>query len=225
MFTKILLAILIIGSVNSTSAASDLAVNSDTLLKYLTPSFIIKCDSFQMKMRGYVDSAKDAEFFKPEVKFYDYLRLKDTTYLGLILGCDGNGEFMLIDSTNRQLVRIRIPIDIPSWGANFDAQELLDINGDSIPELRFNLTAGMSGYYSCFLTLDIDNPRFIMDSRGEYEFYTMHGGIRLIKSNNSAIYDIRVDEAPAKGQSESYTIYKWNGKNYGNGEKVVKTDR
>ncbi|SYZ72034.1 exported hypothetical protein [Candidatus Zixiibacteriota bacterium] len=198
----------------------------DTLInKYIDASILMKCDSALAKMSGYEDSAQDAKFFKPEIAHSGYLRIKDTAYYALLFRCSGFGQFLLIDSIERDVVRGKIDIQIPGSDALFNTADIKDINGDSIPELEFALTAGAHGYYVCYLSLNLDKLNFLKYDNGEYLFFAIMGGIELIPTSKPNVFDIGVGNWLEKGQRANYTVYKWNGKNYEVKENVVKSDK
>lgn len=191
-------------------------ISHNNLITYASPEMIKICDSLvalHPVRAGAHDSAWNSHYAL-EVKFSDHFSIMDTTYLGFIIGCGANGEFILIDTIKPDLIRARIKLQIPENNAIFNKLELKDINGDNIPELRFNLAGGAHGYYSCFLTLDLDSLRFITDDKGQNLFFAIRGGIKLLPTNNPNIYDIEVGKWPDSGQSSKSTIYKWNGNNY-----------
>ncbi|SYZ72060.1 hypothetical protein TRIP_C20175 [Candidatus Zixiibacteriota bacterium] len=194
----------------------------DSLInKYIDANILAKCDSALAKMSGYEDSAQDAKFFKPEIAHSGYLRIKDTAYYALLFRCSGFGQFLLIDSIERDVVRGKIDIQIPGSVALFNTADIKDINGDSIPELEFALTAGAHGYYVCYLSLNLDKLNFLKDDKGEYLFYAIMGGIGLIPTSKPNVFDIRVGNWLEKGQKANYSLYKWNGECYEFKEDVI----
>jgi hypothetical protein len=180
------------------------------LLDYASPELVSHCDKFMERYTGDPDSADIARTDGLQIKCRGYLNISSHPYLAIILGCGGEGEFVLIDSLNSNIVRSRIKIDIPGAWAIFHGDELKDINGDSIPELPIYLSAGAHGDYTCFLSIYVDSLKFLFEANGGYQFFAPVGDVYLVPTEKPNVYDIRVGDWPDSGQSSKSTIYKWN---------------
>lgn len=199
----------VLGSV-SKSSLSEIELEQ---LKGMASKFLVeKCESNLAKLSGNLDSAQFSEAELLEVKSVGQFKIGERKPTLLILGCLGNGELLLIDSTKDNPSIIRKEINIP--GRHAVLGEIQDLNNDSIPELRIDFSAGAHGFYSSFVSLYQDSLCFLLIAENATKFFALTGGIMVLDLDNDSTMEIKIGPDLNKPDSTQFEIYKWTGTEY-----------
>ena len=210
---KILLPMIIFVMFLSISTFSNNISDDSEFLEFASTSLKSRCDSAVAKILSNPKWADLADNEKLEVKDYKYPHLYNKTYLALLLGCNGPGEFILIDSANSQSKRLTI--NIPAKHARIG--QIIDLNSDKVPELMIELSSGSHGSYLAFISIFEDSLSYITDENGYSQFFAPGGKYEIKDIDNDGDIELILKEMnwpEDKKNSDNYIIYKWNGSSF-----------
>ncbi len=194
--------------------------NQSGLLEYASEDLRNKCDS---QLVAFQERNKDGEWefhSNLEVKEHKKAKINGNELTVLIIGTGGFGEFVLIDSSGNNESILSRTINIP--GMHIRIGEVVDLNNDGFDELTIYSSGGAHGSYAYFLSVMNDTLSFIEKDDGDISFFAIVGWVHTKDLDKDGIYEILVDRKPPDGITESYDIYKWDGKHYTHHSKVEK---
>ena len=149
---------------------------------------------------------------------FGFFNINEDQFAAALVGCCGNGEFILMDSANLTNVVNRINVNIPGYHANFGG--LIDANKDGVKEMIIYLSAGAHGMYLYLLSIERDSIRFITNRYRDKDVYEFYGSssVDIRDSDGDGYYEIEaVDRESAT--IDKIDTYTWDGAKF----KITKT--
>ncbi len=199
----------------------------DELKKLIPKDILDKCNSDRLNdmqfQRDYPppdgiiepDTSLWSLIFLPQVMEARYLQIHGKSYILAIAGCYGCMAILLADSSSDPQVIFRLRPNIPFHSGYFNdyKKPLMDINGDSIPDIEVNFSYGGIGSEVRFLSILPDSLYFLSNDDG-YGFGLDRGQLKLIDIDDDGIMEIYIDNCDIYGKRIDCQLYKWDGVKY-----------